>query len=148
MNKSKGFTIIELIVVIAIIAVLAAIVLVNVTSYINKSRNAAIKGNLSTILTNAAVYFDTYPSNTGSQFVASSGYTVPAAAATTANGGTGLTVFGSATAGNQTWCVCSVIYNITSESGTFCVDSTGYKKVTATACATRCASAAAAFCVD
>ncbi|MCX6721887.1 MAG: prepilin-type N-terminal cleavage/methylation domain-containing protein, partial [Candidatus Staskawiczbacteria bacterium] len=53
MNKQKGFTIIELIVVIAIIAVLAGIVLVNVTSYINKSRNAAVKGNLSTMLTNA-----------------------------------------------------------------------------------------------
>ena len=47
MNKSKGFTIIELIVVIAIIAVLATIVLVNVTQYINRGKDAAIKGNLS-----------------------------------------------------------------------------------------------------
>ena len=46
MQKSKGFTIIELLVVIAIIAVLAAIVLVNVTQYINKGKDAAIKGNL------------------------------------------------------------------------------------------------------
>ena len=41
MNKNlskKGFTIIELLVVIAIIAVLAAIVLVNVTKYINKGK--------------------------------------------------------------------------------------------------------------
>ena len=34
MKNKKGFTIIELIIVIAIIAVLAAIVLVNVTQYI------------------------------------------------------------------------------------------------------------------
>jgi len=39
-NKVKGFTIIELIVVIAIIAVLAAIVLVNVTGWLNKSKDA------------------------------------------------------------------------------------------------------------
>jgi prepilin-type N-terminal cleavage/methylation domain-containing protein len=58
MNKQKGFTIIELIVVIAIIAVLAAIVLVNVTSYINKSRVAAIQGNMATLLTNGAAYVD------------------------------------------------------------------------------------------
>ena len=57
MNKSKGFTIIELLVVVAIIAVLAAIVLVNVTGYINQGKNAAIKGNLATVLTNAAVFY-------------------------------------------------------------------------------------------
>src|SRR3989338_2905994 len=57
-KKSKGFTIIELLVVVAIIAVLAAIVLVNVTAYINQGKNAAIKGNLATVLTNGAVYYD------------------------------------------------------------------------------------------
>ena len=40
MNKQKGFTIIELIVVIAIIAVLAAIVMVNVTKYIAQGKDA------------------------------------------------------------------------------------------------------------
>ena len=39
-KNQKGFTIIELIVVIAIIAVLAAVVLVNVQGYIAKARNA------------------------------------------------------------------------------------------------------------
>jgi len=148
MKTSKGFTIIELLVVIAIIAVLAAVVMVNVTGYINKGKNSAIKGNMANLLTSAALYFDTNPSNTGSQFVASTSYTNFASAVQTANGGTALTAFGSATAGNQNWCSCSVIYNVTSESGTYCVDSTGYKKVTATACATRCPSAAAPACVD
>src|ERR1035437_2671286 len=65
MNKQKGFTIIELIVVIAIIAVLAGIVLVNVTSYINKGKDAAAQGNLASMLTNSAVWFagDTTPVN-------------------------------------------------------------------------------------
>ena len=53
-----GFTIIELIVVIAIIAVLAAIVLVNVTQYINKGKDAAIEGNMATLLTDGSTYFD------------------------------------------------------------------------------------------
>ena len=50
MNK-KGFTLIELIVVIAIIAVLAAIVAVNVSGYINKSKDAAIEEEMHTIQT-------------------------------------------------------------------------------------------------
>ena len=48
-KKQKGFTIIELIVVIAIIAVLAAIVLTNVNQYIQKSKVAAVKGELKQI---------------------------------------------------------------------------------------------------
>jgi len=42
----KGFTIIELIVVIAIIAVLAGIVLVGVTQYINKSKGVAFRASV------------------------------------------------------------------------------------------------------
>ena len=49
MNKSKGFTIIELIVVIAIIAILAGIVLVNVTTYINKAKDAAVRSDLANL---------------------------------------------------------------------------------------------------
>jgi prepilin-type N-terminal cleavage/methylation domain-containing protein len=50
-SLSKGFTIIELIVVIAIIAVLAGIVLVNVQQYVNKSKNAAVEANLKALPT-------------------------------------------------------------------------------------------------
>jgi prepilin-type N-terminal cleavage/methylation domain-containing protein len=45
MNK-KGFTIIELLVVIAIIAILAAIVLINVTQYIKKGKDARIESDM------------------------------------------------------------------------------------------------------
>lgn len=41
--RKRGFTIIELIVVIAVIAVLASIVLVSVTQYIQKSKDARLK---------------------------------------------------------------------------------------------------------
>lgn len=58
MQNKKGFTIIELIVVIAIIAILAAVVMVNVTGYIAKSKLAGIKSDLSRISIIAAVYAD------------------------------------------------------------------------------------------
>ena len=58
MQNKKGFTIIELLVVIAIIAVLAAVVLVNVTQYISKGKDAAAKGNLSSLMTSGAVYYE------------------------------------------------------------------------------------------
>lgn len=114
-NKSKGFTIIELLVVVAIIAVLAAIVLVNVTQYINKGRDAAIKGNMATILTNGAVFYDTAGNYTN--FNTSTGYTGPSAAIASAN--VVPTFVGTTTA----YCVTAVLKDTT----TYCVDSTGYK---------------------
>lgn len=53
MNTKKGFTIIELVVVIAIIAILAAIVLISVSGYIQKSQDSAIKSTMHTLLTDA-----------------------------------------------------------------------------------------------
>jgi prepilin-type N-terminal cleavage/methylation domain-containing protein len=58
MINKKGFTIIELIVVIAVIAVLAGIVLVNVTQYLEKGKIAAVKGNMSRLRTVATQYFE------------------------------------------------------------------------------------------
>lgn len=58
MKTQKGFTIIELIVVIAIIAVLAAVVMVNVTKYINKGKDSAIKANLNSLTTASVIFFE------------------------------------------------------------------------------------------
>ena len=140
MNKSKGFTIIELIVVIAIIAVLAAIVLVNVTQYIAKGKNAAIKGNMSTILTNAAVYYDGQNPSTYVGFPATTGYTQPAASVT-ANGGTVAVPVALAGA----FCACTTMNVTTAEpTGTsYCVDSTGNKIRKVQTCAIACPAAGA-----
>lgn len=154
MNKQRGFTIIELIVVIAIIAVLAAIVLVNVTQYINKGKDASIKGNMSTIITNSAVYFDTcglYTATPASAiascqtaFTASTNYTVPAAAITSA----GKTVTPVVKSDGSVLCACATMYDTT--NGTYCVDTSGYKKQTNTACTSRCVAGvgATALCAD
>lgn len=56
MNK-RGFTIIELIVVIAIIAVLAAIVMVNVTVYIAKARDARRTADIRQVQVALAMYY-------------------------------------------------------------------------------------------
>jgi len=136
MNKQKGFTIIELIVVIAIIAVLAAIVLVNVTQYIAKSRDAAIKGNMATIATNAAVFFD--GNNTYVGFASGASYSQPASAVNSAGG-----TMGTPNASTSAFCVSATL---TDDTTTWCIDSTGYKGALTTGACTgtsyTCATAA------
>lgn len=126
-NKSKGFTIIELLVVVAIIAVLAAIVLINVTSYINKGKDAAIKGNLASALIDSAVEFDTAGSYAG--FCAAAKWTNISAAVTSA-GGTDVTCQGTTTA----FCACSKLKTDTTK--TYCTDSRGVKVETASSACT------------
>ena len=117
MQKTKGFTIIELLVVIAIIAVLASIVLVNVSNYISKGKDAAAKGNLSTLLTNGAVFFDS--GDTYADFNLSAGYTSVTSSLSTAGYTTTYT-------GNDTnWCASVPMKAIGGK--TFCVDSSGKK---------------------
>jgi len=54
--KSSGFTIMELIVVIAIIGTLSTIVSVGVTQYIARGKDSAIKANVSQIYTYGITY--------------------------------------------------------------------------------------------
>lgn len=57
LSQLKGFTIIELIVVIAIIAVLATIVMTSVMVYMNKGKDAAVKGNMQNLFAYGTAYF-------------------------------------------------------------------------------------------
>ena len=137
-KKSKGFTIIELLVVVAIIAVLASIVLVNVTSYIAKGKDASIKANLATVRTNAAVFYDNQNPSTYAGFAAAGCvvtgsdtlFTTPRAAIVNAGG----TVDCAASTASA-WCAKSTLY----VSGSWCVDSTGFSG--APAAGTDCTSA-------
>ncbi len=127
-KESKGFTIIELIVVIAIIAVLAAIVMVNVTSYIAKGKDAAIRGNLSSTIGNATVYFDANVTYTN--FCASPGATLPLASADDAFDGNGTPdEVTDCNAIATAWAACG---QLRVSDAYFCVDSTGAKKTIAT----------------
>lgn len=115
MKTSKGFTIIELLVVIAIIAVLAAVVLVNVTGYINKGKDAAIKANMSTITTAAAAFYDDNSTFVNMETLNTS---VVAALEAIKNANLQPTILTSAT----NYCTTAAL----KDGKTWCVDSTGY----------------------
>jgi len=63
MNK-KGFTLIELLVVIAIIGILTSVVLASLNSARSKGADAGVKDNLSSIRTQAEMYYDGTGANT------------------------------------------------------------------------------------
>jgi prepilin-type N-terminal cleavage/methylation domain-containing protein len=57
MPKSKGFTLIEVLVAIAIISILASIVLANTLNYLDKGKNAAIKSNMNNLFSYSTSYY-------------------------------------------------------------------------------------------
>lgn len=59
-SKNHGFTVIELLVMIAIIVVLASIVMSSVVTYNNRGKDAAIKGSIAAIALNGSIYFESY----------------------------------------------------------------------------------------
>ncbi len=129
-NKmQKGFTLIELLVTIAIIAILSAIILFSIIQYINKSKDAAISGNLSILVPAGEVYYDHngvdgygQGSNingdiSGNSFCGSS---------VTANSFSQITSTRYCNATTNAWAACA--QEFTDESKAFCVDSRGIKK--------------------
>lgn len=138
-NRSKGFTLIELLVVIAIIGILSAVVLASLNTARSKGSDAAIQSDLSTIQTQAEIFYGTDNTYTG----VCSDTTVAKAltAAATANGGTAAVCNASATA-----YAASSKMSTQRTSGTndyWCVDSTGgsTKSTTALGTATVCPAA-------
>ena len=64
-NNSKGFTLIELMIVVAIIGILAAIAIPNFLTYQCKSRQAEAKTNLGGIRVSQEAYFAEFDTYTG-----------------------------------------------------------------------------------
>ncbi|KKW41261.1 MAG: hypothetical protein UY91_C0023G0001, partial [Parcubacteria group bacterium GW2011_GWB1_55_9] len=67
MSKRRGFTLIELLVVITIIGILSAVVLVALNGARLRGNDAAIQANLSTIQTQAEVYYGNHNNSYGTR---------------------------------------------------------------------------------
>lgn len=136
-QQKNGFTIIELVVVIAIIAVLAAIVMVNVTQYIAKSKDSAIKGNMHTMAVNAAKFYDSDAPTYEDMCTTAGGFLNAYNAITTAKSCNDI---------QASWCACAT--SAVDSSKWFCIDQRGQMKEALTNCntASYCGSTSAPVC--
>ena len=132
-NRSQGFTLIELLVVIAIIGVLSAVVLASLNTARSKGNDAAVQSDLSTVQTQAEIYYGGVGANTYGTQAFSSG------AATACTGGmfsdgTIVNALKGADAANGTGNVdCAAtattyVVAVATSVGYWCVDSTGNAK--------------------
>jgi type IV pilus assembly protein PilA len=58
LSKKEGFTLIELMIVVAIIGILAAIAIPAFVNYVKRSKTSEAQANLKSLFTGAAVYYD------------------------------------------------------------------------------------------
>ena len=139
MNKQKGFTIIELIVVIAIIAILAAIVLFNVTTYLNKGRDGRIVEELhavqsdvlsSALSGNGIAITSTTPCNTSGSWID--------IATNLQKGGATKATCASAGGGASTFCAC--VQSLADTNKYNCVDATQTKVNSTVNCIATCSA--------
>lgn len=133
-KQSEGFTLVELLVVVAIIGILSSVVIASLNTARTKGANAGIKANLATIRAQAEILYDgdsDYDAVCGANSVAQNANVAQAIVqANTASGGTA--VCGKPTSGAAgAWAVSSPLKGETATVDNWCVDSTGVAKALA-----------------
>ncbi len=139
----RGFTLIELLVVIAIIGILSAVVLASLNTARQKGSDASIKSNLGTVLTQAALYYDSNSNSYGSGAGVQSNCTSFTSGTLLADPNVKAAIQATDQQNGTSNVVCNVKSDgtafaissplVTSTSQYFCVDSTGNSTTTATA---------------
>ena len=150
---NKGFTLIELIVVIAITAVLSGIILFSVTQYIARGKDSNIKGNLAILIPAGEVFYNgngnSYndglanfcnPTGSGGSVLNNAILQMPAQSAgapcyssspTSTTNQAGVCCYAT----SQAWAACA--REFADSSSAYCVDSRGLKKdITNSVCST------------
>jgi len=120
-----GFTFIELLVAVAIIAVLSSIILFTIIQYIDRGKDANIKGNLAVLVSSGEVYYNANQRVNGTGY---SGYCDSSVVETAKNeipkhsGSVGI----YCSDGESEWAACAQLF--VDDGYAFCVDSRGVKK--------------------
>jgi len=105
-SNEKGFTLIELMIVIAIIGILAAIAIPNFVSYRQRSYNSAAQADLKNAVTAQEAYYVDWATYTDETKLPDGGWVQTAKVTFDAAGGTlGYTMTAFHTSGTETWTV-------------------------------------------
>lgn len=102
-KDQKGFTLIELMIVIAIIGILAAIAIPQFSEYRKRGYNATANSDIKNLYTAAQAYFSDFPNGSVAlSKCVSYGYTQSAAVTAAVTDGTSSSLFAATTAVNPT----------------------------------------------